>query len=60
MTQITGFTTDSAKALPLHVMEREQFAAWRAQQSPALVAWLDAQHFNGSGGSVVLEWALST
>jgi leucyl aminopeptidase len=54
MTQITGFTTDSAKALPLHVMEREHFAAWRAQQSPALVAWLDAQHFNGSGGSVVL------
>ncbi len=54
MTQITGFTTDSANALPLHVMEREQFAAWRAQQGPALVAWLDAQHFNGSGGSVVL------
>ena len=54
MTQITGFTTDSANALPLHDMEREQFAAWRAQQSPALVAWLDAQHFNGSGGSVVL------
>ncbi|WP_093535008.1 M17 family metallopeptidase [Stenotrophomonas rhizophila] len=54
MTQITGFTTDSANALPLHVMEREQFAAWRSQQSPALVAWLDAQHFNGSGGSVVL------
>ncbi|WP_282294974.1 M17 family metallopeptidase [Stenotrophomonas sp. PS02289] len=54
MTQITGFTTDASKALPLHVMEREQFAAWRAQQAPALVAWLDAQHFNGSGGSVVL------
>ena len=54
MTQINGFTSDSSKALPLHVMEREQFAAWRAQQSPALVAWLDAQHFNGSGGSVVL------
>ncbi|MFI8718906.1 leucyl aminopeptidase family protein [Stenotrophomonas sp. NPDC077464] len=54
MTQITGFTTDSAKALPLHVMEREQFAAWRAQQDASLVAWLDAQHFNGSGGSVVL------
>ncbi|WP_421569983.1 leucyl aminopeptidase family protein [Stenotrophomonas sp. PD6] len=54
MTQITGFTTDSAKALPLHVMEREQFAAWRTQQNPALIAWLDAQHFNGSGGSVVL------
>jgi leucyl aminopeptidase len=54
MTQIAGFTTDSSQALPLHVMEREQFAAWRAQQSPALVAWLDAQHFNGSGGSVVL------
>ena len=54
MTQINGFTSDSSKALPLHVMEREQFAAWRAQQSPALVAWLDAQHFNGSGGTVVL------
>ncbi len=54
MTQINGFTPASSKALPLHVMEREQFSAWRAQQSPALVAWLDAQHFNGSGGSVVL------
>lgn len=54
MTQINGFTTDAAKALPLHVMERTQFAAWRAQQSEALVAWIDAQHFNGSGGSVVL------
>ncbi|OEZ00100.1 MULTISPECIES: leucyl aminopeptidase family protein [Stenotrophomonas] len=54
MTQITGFTTDSANALLLHVMNREQFAAWRAQQAPALVAWLDAQHFNGSGCSVVL------
>jgi len=54
MTQINGFTTDAAKALPLHVMERTQFAAWRAQQSEALVAWIDAQHFNGGGGSVVL------
>lgn len=54
MTQINGFTTESANALPLHVMERTQYAAWRAQQSPARVAWLDAQRFNGSGGSVVL------
>lgn len=54
MTQITGITTDSSQALPLHVMARDQFAAWRAQQPPALVAWLDAQHFNGSGGTVVL------
>lgn len=54
MTQITGFTADSSKALPLHVMNREQFATWRARQSAALGAWIDAQHFNGSGGSVVL------
>ncbi|HCV96492.1 MAG TPA: leucyl aminopeptidase [Stenotrophomonas sp.] len=54
MTQINGFTTDSSQALPLHVMNREQFAAWRARQGAALGAWLDAQHFNGSGGSVVL------
>jgi len=35
-------------------MTREQYAGWRARQSDALGAWLDAQRFNGSGGSVVL------
>ena len=54
MSQIHGFTRDTSKALPLHVMDREQFARWRATQAEALTAWLDAQHFNGSGGSVAL------
>ncbi len=54
MSQINGFTSDTSHALPLHVMTREQYAGWRAQQSDALGAWLDAQRFNGSGGSVVL------
>lgn len=29
MSEITGFTADTAAALPLYVLDREQFAAWK-------------------------------
>ena len=32
-------------ALPLHLLDREGYAAWRAAQPEAVSAWLDAQAF---------------
>ena len=49
-----GFTNDTSQALPLHVLDRQQFAAWREQQPAAIGAWLDAQQFNAAPASVVL------
>ena len=49
-----GFTTGSPDALPLHVLQREQFAAWRERQSPATQAWLDAQQFVAAPGTLLL------
>ncbi len=54
MTPINGFTTDSSNALPLYVLDRDGFGAWRDQQPAALQAWLAAQQFNASPASVVL------
>ena len=49
-----GFTDDATSAQPLHVLERTQFSDWRATQTTAVQAWLDAQGFNAAPGSVVL------
>ncbi len=49
-----GFTSDTTHALPLHVLDRSQFAAWRAQQPAAIGAWLDAQQFTAAPASVAL------
>lgn len=49
-----GFTSDTSQALPLHVLDRQQFTAWREQQPAAIGAWLDAQQFNAAPASVVL------
>ncbi len=54
MTPINGFTSDSSNALPLYVLDRDGFSAWREQQPAAMQAWLDAQQFNASPASVVL------
>ncbi len=54
MTPINGFTSDSSNALPLYVLDRDGFSAWREQQPAALQAWLEAQQFNASPASVVL------
>src|SRR5690606_39327932 len=49
-----GFTTDSIHALPLHVLDRDGFAAWNAQQPAAVQAWLKSQQFSAAPGSVAL------
>ncbi|GGJ98064.1 leucyl aminopeptidase family protein [Luteimonas terricola] len=40
--------TEAAHALPLHIVDRDGFAAWRATQSDAIGAWLDAHAFDAS------------
>ncbi|MGE8214210.1 MAG: leucyl aminopeptidase family protein [Stenotrophomonas sp.] len=54
MTPITAYTTDSSIALPLHVLDRDGFAAWKAQQPAAVQAWADAQQFTAAPTSVLL------
>ncbi len=49
-----GYTDHSDSALPLHVLERAQWAQWRDAQPPAIGAWLDGQAFNAAAGSLVL------
>lgn len=54
MNDITGFVSRADQALPLHVLDRDQFATWSADQPAALQAWLQAQRFTASAHSVVL------
>ena len=54
MTLPNGFTDTSVSALPLHVLERDGFTAWRDTLSPALQAWVDAQHFSAAPGALIL------
>ncbi len=49
-----GFTPDTAHALPLHVLDRGQFAAWRERQPAAVVAWLEAQRFTAAPATLAL------
>ena len=49
-------TADAPAPLPLHVVDRGGFAAWRDAQPPAVQAWLAAQRFDGSAGTAV-SWA---
>ena len=58
MTLPAGFarTADAPAPLPLHVVDRGGFAAWRDAQPPAVQAWLAAQRFDGSAGTAV-SWA---
>ncbi|MGN0859304.1 MAG: leucyl aminopeptidase family protein, partial [Stenotrophomonas sp.] len=50
----TGFTASSNNALPLYVLDTTSFAAWRAGQSAAVAAFLDATGFAAAAGSVAL------
>ena len=50
----TGFTASTDKALPLYVLDTTSFAAWRAGQSAAVAAFLDATGFAAAAGSVAL------
>ncbi|KRG74167.1 cytochrome C oxidase subunit II [Stenotrophomonas ginsengisoli] len=50
----TGFTASTDQALPLYVLDTTSFAAWRAGQSAAVAAFLDATGFAAAAGSVAL------
>lgn len=41
-------------AIPVVVVKRSQFSAWRDQQTPHLQTWLSAHAFTASGGSFLL------
>ena len=54
MTALPGFTATADHALPLHAVTANGFAAWSAQQSVTLQAWLKAQGFTAAAGTVAL------
>ena len=56
MTDTTAdlFITGAQDARPLHIVTRDAFAAWRDTQPAVVQAWLDAQAFDGSAGSLAL------
>ena len=56
MTLPAGYVTDTSAALPLHVVAKADLAQWLAAQPPAVQAWLAAQRFDASAGSVQ-SWA---
>ena len=58
MTLPAGFalSADAADALPLHVVDKAGFAAWRDAQPAAVQAWLSAHDFDG-GAHRALAWA---
>jgi leucyl aminopeptidase len=41
-------------ALPLHLLDRDGYGAWRATQPAAVAAWLEAQDFQPAPGCVAL------
>ena len=55
MTLPTGFATtgEAAAPQPLHFVQRDGLAAWRLAQTAVTQAWLDAQTFDASAGSVM-------
>ncbi|MDI1254052.1 leucyl aminopeptidase family protein [Thermomonas sp.] len=55
MTLPTGFATnrEAAAPRPLHFVQRDGLAVWRAAQPAAVQAWLDAQQFDASAGSAM-------
>ena len=54
MSAALAYIDSSANARPLHVLARTQLAPWRASQSPALNASVDAQAVSASPGSLLL------
>ena len=51
---LAGFTSDDTHALPLHVLDRDGFAAWNARQPASVQAWLQHQQFTAAPGTAVL------
>ena len=52
----SNYTTDTTATLPLHVVAKSGFTAWLATQPAAVQAWLAAQRFDASAGSLH-SWA---
>ncbi|RDZ27327.1 leucyl aminopeptidase family protein [Lysobacter silvisoli] len=48
-----GFTDNAADALPLHVVTRAEFAAWQATLPAPIAAWVAAQQFDASPGTLL-------
>ncbi|ALN59799.1 cytosol aminopeptidase family, catalytic domain [Lysobacter enzymogenes] len=54
MSEPLGFTSSASGALPLDLVGRVDFAAWRDALPPASAAWVQTQGFDGAPGTVVL------
>jgi len=54
MTLPLGFTSSDAGALPLDLVGRADFAAWRDALPASTAAWVQAHGFDGAPGSSVL------
>jgi len=54
MSHSNHYADHSTPALPLHLLDRDGYGAWRAAQPAAAAAWLDAQGFQPAPGSVAL------
>lgn len=48
-----GFTDSAADALPLHLVARADFAAWRATLPATAAAWIEAQGFDAAPGTLL-------
>ena len=49
-----AYASPGTSALPLYLVDRAGYPAWRDAQPAAAAAWLQAQPFDGSPGSAVL------
>src|SRR5690606_15238262 len=49
-----AYASPGTSALPLYLVDRAGYPAWRDAQPAAVAAWLQAQPFDGSPGSAVL------
>ncbi|WP_447731008.1 leucyl aminopeptidase family protein [Pseudoxanthomonas suwonensis] len=50
----SAYAPAGTPALPLHLLDRAGFAAWRDAQPAGVAAWLKAQAFDAAPGSAVL------
>ncbi|KRG71557.1 leucyl aminopeptidase family protein [Pseudoxanthomonas dokdonensis] len=49
-----AYTAASDRAIPLHVLQRQQLPGWLQQQGAEVQAWLQAQAFSAAPGSALL------
>lgn len=49
-----GFVSRSDAALPLHVVDRARFTAWRDAQPPHVRAWLETQAFDATPATALV------